>query len=317
MMHNLYDLVIIGAGPAGLTCAIYAARARLKVLVLESFSLPTQAVTTSWIENYPGFPEGIGGFELVEKMKQQAAGFGAEFATQQAEKIAPAKFADFPGWQIEAGEESHRSLSLVIASGARPKKLGVPGEERFTGKGVSYCGICDAALYKGKEVVVVGGGDTAIEDAIFLTKFAAKVTVIHRRDRLRATRVLQERAQANKKIAFIWNCLVEEILGKEKVEAVRLNNLKENKKREISCSGVFIFAGLIPNTDFVKGLVNFDSQGYIVVDKKMCTNQQGVFACGDCRDTSLRQVITACADGAFAAHSAQEYIDELKGIAYK
>lgn len=303
-----YDVVIIGGGPAGLTAALYASRARLKTLLVESFTVPGQAITTDSIENYPGFVDGVNGFELVEKFKKQAQKFGTEFKTGTVNKLEK----DSKGWKIELDGKPILSFSAIIASGARPRKLGVPGEEKFQGKGVSYCATCDGPLYKDKEVVLVGGGDTSIEEAIFLTKFVKKVKVIHRRDRLRATKILQERALSNKKIEFIWESNVVEILGNDRVRSV-----KTSKGVDVSCDGVFIFVGYIPNTDFVKGLVKLDKAGYILADDDMRTSKKGIFACGDCRKKLLRQVITACGDGATAAFSAQHYVEELKGIAYK
>ncbi len=303
-----YDVVIIGGGPAGLTAALYASRAKLKTLLVESYTVPGQAIITDSIENYPGFVDGVNGFELIEKFKKQAQKFGTELKTGNVKKIEK----DPKGWKVEVEGKTISSFSVIIASGARSRKLGVPGEEKFQGKGVSYCATCDGALYKDKEVVLVGGGDTSIEEAIFLTKFVKKVKVVHRRDRLRATKILQERALSNKKIEFIWESNVVEILGDNKVQGVRTS-----KGADILCEGVFIFVGYIPNTDFVKGLVKLDKSGYILADDDMKTSKKGIFACGDCRKKLLRQVITACGDGATAAFSAQHYVETLKGTAYK
>lgn len=308
-----YDVIIIGGGPAGLTAALYASRARLKTLLLESYFVPGQAVITDCIENYPGFPDGINGFELIEKFKKQVQKFGAEIKMGDVKRIEKHK----NGWRVDVEGKTHNSLSLLVASGARPKKLGVPGEERLQGRGVSYCATCDGALYKDKDVVLVGGGDTAIQEALFLTRFAKKVSVIHRRKRLRATRILQERALANKVIEFIWESRIIEIMGKDKVGGVKVKNINTEKETEVSCDGVFIFAGYSPNTDFIKGLLKSDKDGYILTDDDMNTSKKGIFACGDCRKKLLRQVVTACGDGATAAFSAQQYVEELKGVAYK
>jgi thioredoxin reductase (NADPH) len=308
-----YDVVIIGGGPAGLTAAVYASRARLKSLLIENISVPSQAILTDHIENYPGFPDGINSFELMEKFKKQAQRFGAEFVSGAVQKIE--KLSD-NGWEIHVNGKSYTSLSIIISSGARPKRLNIPGEEKLTGRGVSYCATCDAPLYKNKDTVVVGGGDSAIEEALFLAKFVNKVTVIHRRDALRATKILQERALGNKKIDFIWNSIVIEILGENKVSGVKIKNVKRDEEAELRCDGVFIFAGYAPNTDFVKGLLELDRDGYIITDGNMATSIKGIFACGDCRQKLLRQVVTACGDGAIAAFSSQKYIEELKGIAY-
>ena len=215
-----YDGIIIGGGPAGLTAALYASRARLKTLLLESYFVPGQAVIADCIENYPGFPDGINGFELIEKFKKQVQKFGAEIKVGDVERIEKHK----NGWRVDVGGKAYNSLSLLVASGARPKKLGVPGEERLQGRGVSYCATCDGALYKDKDVVLVGGGDTAIQEALFLTRFAKKVSVVHRRKRLRATRILQERALANKVIEFIWESRIIEIMGKDKVGGVKVKD---------------------------------------------------------------------------------------------
>ena len=297
-MLELYDVVIIGGGPAGLTAGIYSSRARLKTLLLEDLALPAQATSTSQIENYPGFPEGIGGLNLIERFKKQAKEFGVEFAQGRVNAIEPILAPAGCKWR-----------SLIIASGARPKELGIKGEKEFRGKGVSYCATCDAPFFRDKEIIVVGGGDTAVEEALFLTKFGKRVTLLHRRDRLRATKILQERLFSEQKINVVWDSVPKEILGKERVEAVRVINLKAEKETVLSCAGVFIFAGLLPNTDFVKGIVELDEKGYIVVDSRMKTSTEGIFACGDCRSTILRQVITACGDGAFAAFSAQQYLE--------
>ena len=308
-----YDVIIIGGGPAGLTAAIYTSRARLKTLVIESYSVPGQAIITDSIENFPGFPEGINGFELVEKFKKQAGKFGAELIVKNVEKIEQYK----DGWKIKAEDKTYTTLSIIIATGARPRKLDVPGEDRFTGKGVSYCATCDGALYKDKDVVVVGGGDTAIDEALFLTKFAKKVTLIHRRDRLRATKILQERALANKKMEFAWESNVIEILGKDKVKGVKTKNIKTKKDTDLPCDGVFVFVGYEPNTDLTKGLLKLDKKSYILAADDMNTSKKGIFACGDCRKKLLRQVVTACGDGATAAFNAQQYVEKLKGTAYE
>lgn len=308
-----YDVIIIGGGPAGLTAAIYTARARLKTLLLESFSVPGQAVITDHLENYPGFPDGINGFELIEKFKKQAENFGAELKVGNVERIEK----DKNGWLVEAEGRTYTSLSLIIASGARPRRLGVPGERELQRKGVSYCATCDGALYKDKEIALVGGGDTAIQEALFLTRFAKKVRVVHRRDRLRATKILQERALSNERIEFIWESKAVEILGKDRVSGVKIKNVKTGKETDVSCDGVFIFVGYSPNTDFIKRVLKLDKDGYIVSDSDMNTSKKGIFACGDCRRKLLRQVVTACGDGATAAFSAQKYVEDLKGAAYK
>ncbi|NQV04859.1 MAG: thioredoxin-disulfide reductase [Candidatus Omnitrophica bacterium] len=308
-----YDVIVVGGGPAGLTAALYAGRARLKTLLVESYSVPGQAVITDYVENYPGFPDGINGFDLIEKFKKQAERFGVEFKIGDVKNIKKAG----SGWEIEAEGKAHMALSLIIASGARPRRLGVEGEERLQGRGVSYCATCDGALYKDKDAVLVGGGDTAIQEALFLTRFVKKLSVVHRRDRLRATKILQERVLADKKIEFIWESKAIEILGKDRVEGLRVKNIKTEKETEISCEGVFIFVGYSPNTDFLKGVLKLDKSGYILTDQDMKTSKKGIFACGDSRKKLLRQVVTACGDGATAAFSAEQYVDGLKGVSYK
>lgn len=313
----VYDVIIIGAGPSGLTAAIYTSRARLKTLLLEGLSVSSQALVTDKIENYPGFPEGIGGFEMVNRFKKQAKLFGAEFVQEDVNSIQPSKRQGADIWQVDVKDKRYYSLSVIIASGAQFRMLGVEGEKRMLGSGVSYCAVCDGAFFKDKDIIVIGGGDTAAEEALFLTRFAKKITMVHRRDRLRATKILQERIFSNKKIDIIWNSVVNEILGETKVRGVSLTDLKTKKETDISCDGVFIFVGLVPNTNFVKGIIKLDENGYVIVDSSMKTPRDGIFACGDCRQTILRQVVTACGDGAFAAFSAQQYVEDLKDTAYK
>lgn len=312
-MDKIYDIIIIGGGPGGLTAGLYAGRARMKTLLIESFTVPSQAVVTAEIENYPGFPEGIGGFGLIDKFKKQAENFGLEFSVGNVRSIQEGK----NGWEVVVEDKRYNCLSLIIASGARPKELGVVGERKFRGRGVSYCATCDGALFKDKEIVVVGGGNTAVEEALFLTKFGKKITLIHRRDKLRATKVLQERALAHEKIDFVWSAEVVEILGDKSVEVVKIKNINTQALSQVPCNGVFIFVGRIPNTEFLKGIIELNDDGYIITDENMKTSQKGIFACGDCRNKPLRQIITACGDGAVAAFSAQKYVEELKGMEYK
>jgi len=306
-----YDAIIIGGGPAGLTAGLYLARARIKTLLLEKLLTGGQMAISEWVENYPGFPEGIGGAELSENFRQQAIRFGLEIKQDEAVSIA--------GKHIKtAGGTEYEALGIIIASGAAPKKLNIPGEEALLGRGVSYCATCDGPLFKDKEVVVIGGGDTAVQEAIFLTKFCRKVYLVHRRDRLRATKVLQEKAQAlGQKIEFVWQSVAVEIKGSAKVESVLLKNIDTGKQKELKCDGVFIFAGIEPNSGFAKGLVKLDKQGYIISDENMKTGTDGIYACGDVRSKLLRQVVTACGEAATAAFACQHYIEELKGIAYK
>nr|WP_320190368.1 thioredoxin-disulfide reductase [uncultured Desulfobacter sp.] len=301
-----YDLVIIGAGPGGLTAGLYAARARMNVLLIEKAVPGGQILVTDWIENYPGFPEGISGYDLAEKIKEQAMALGLEIETAEVQGL------DLSGTTKEVilKEKRIKTKSLIIASGASPRKLGV-GEDKFMGKGISFCATCDGPFFRDKVVVAVGGGDTAIQESIFLTKFAKKVYVVHRRDELRATKILQERAFSNDKIEFLWDSVVTGMDGFFGVEKVNLKNLKTGNESQIEANGCFIWIGILPNTEFIKGDVKTDESGFILVDTKMQTNVPGVFAIGDVRDTPLRQIATAVGDGAMAAVSAEHYVENL------
>lgn len=311
----VYDVVIIGGGPAGLTAGIYAARANLKALLIEGATTVSQITMTDMIENYPGIPDGTSGFELVQLFRKQAEKFGLEITQSDISDLAMVHQQGMAAWKVTAGS-NYLTLSVIIATGANWRKAGVPGEEAFTGRGVSYCATCDGPFYRNKEVVVIGGGDTAIQEAVFLTRFARKVTIIHRRNRLRATKILQERAFANSKIKFLWNSVVEEIAGHDFVEGIKVKNLKTGDLRDVSADGVFVFTGLTPNTEIFRDIVKQDKSGYIIADNQMRTSAKGIFACGDCTEKLLRQVVTACGDGATAAFSAQLYAEDLKGEAY-
>jgi len=314
--NDTYDIIIVGGGPGGLTAGLYASRADMKTLLLEGNAQASQITMTDVIENYPGLPS-IGGFELNDTFKQQAVSFGLEIRPEQVREMHRKQTGDVEGWEVVTDSGSYRTLSVIVSTGAAWSRLGVPREEEMVGRGISYCATCDAPFYRNREVAVVGGGDTAVQEAIYLTKFASKVTLIHRRDRLRATAVLQKRALANEKISFAWDSVVEEILGEDGVSGVRIRNIKEpDRHEEIPVDGVFIFVGLVPNTDVAKGVVNLDTGGYIITDSDMKTSADGIFACGDCISKSLRQVVTACGDGATAAHSASLYVDDLKGQTY-
>ncbi len=308
-----YDVVIIGGGPGGLTAGLYTARGDLKSLLIEKLMPGGQAATTDWIDNYPGFPEGIAGPQLMMSMKDQALRFGLELKTDEIVNIDPIE----EGFIVVGQAEKYTAHAVIVASGATVAKLGVPGEESLRGKGVSYCATCDGAFFRNEELVVVGGGDAAVEEGLFLTKFAKKVHLVHRRDRLRATKAIQGRAFKNEKMDFIWNTIVEEILGDQEVEGVRLKNLKTGETRNLPCKGIFIYVGTLPNSKFLKGKVDMDEKGYILTDNNMATSLEGVFACGDVRKKALRQVVTACGEGAAAAFSAQQFVEEKKGIAYK
>ena len=314
--EQVYDLAIIGGGPAGFTAGLYGARAGLRTLLMEGASTVSQITVTDLIENYPGIPEGINGFDLIEKFKKQALQFGAEMVSGDAGNIVKTRWDGIEGWEIRAGRKSYEALAVIVATGAHWRRLGVAGEEAFIGKGVSFCATCDGPFFRDREVVVVGGGNTAVQEAIFLTHFARKVTIVHRRDRLRATGILAQRAFDNPKIDFAWNAVVDEITGAEGVGAVRVRDVKTSETRTIPAAGIFIFVGLIPNTDLVRGLVELDPGGHILVDANMRTSAKGIFGCGDCTGKLLRQVITACGDGATAAYAAQLYVEDLKGESY-
>jgi len=318
--EKIYDAIIIGGGPAGLTAGIYLCRARINTLLIEKALPGGQAILTEIIENYPGFPLGIAGPELMQKMEEQAVGFGLkiEYGEVAEVKIKEGREdKEDKVKMVKINNQEYRTLTIILASGAEASKLEVPGEEELRGRGVSYCATCDAPFFKDQKIVVVGGGDTAIEEALYLTKFVREATIIHRRDRLRATKILQERVFSNKKINFAWDSLVTKILGKEKVEGVLVQNKKTGKEKVISCQGVFVFVGNIPNSKFLNKLIKLGKKDYILTDDNMMTSQEGIYACGDVRKKLLRQVVTACGEGATAAFAAQKYIEELKGVSYK
>lgn len=310
-----YDIIIIGGGPAGFTAGIYAARAGLKALLLEGASTVSQITITDLIENYPGIPDGMNGFDLMQLFKNQALKFGLEIITKDVFTISK----DNPAtalWIVNAGDKSFRALSIIAATGAQWRKLGIPGETEFAGKGVSYCATCDGPFYRNREVAVVGGGDSAIQEALFLTHFASRVTVIHRRDRLRATGILQKRAFSEKKIEFAWNAELVEVMGKDVVTGLQIKDVASGKTKEINADGVFIFVGRLPHTGIFRNILKLDDSGYIITNDAMDTSAAGIFAAGDCRAKLFRQVVTAAGDGANAAFSAELYIGNLKGEAY-
>jgi thioredoxin reductase (NADPH) len=310
-----YDIVIIGGGPAGYTAGIYAARAGLKALLLEGAATVSQITMTDLIENYPGMPEGMNGLDLMQLFKNQALKFGLEILASDVSAIAKSESAAAV-WIVNAGGKAIRTLSIISATGAHWRKLGIPGETEFAGKGVSYCATCDGPFYRNRDVVVIGGGDSAIQEALFLTHFASKVTIIHRRDRMRAAEILQKRAFAEKKIAFAWNATLAEVSGKDFVTGVKIKDVVSGELKEIPAEGVFIFVGRLPNTGIFGNILNLDNQGYIITDENMNTSAAGIFAAGDCRAKLFRQVVTAAGDGANAAFGAELYIGNLKGEAY-
>jgi len=305
-------IIIIGGGPAGLTAALYTARARLEPLVFVGDILGGQVAISSEIENYPGFPEGLTGPELGERFQKQAERFGARLAL---DTVTSVDLSARP-FKVTAYTREYEALALIIATGSSPRKLGVPGEAEFSGRGVSYCATCDGFFYRGREIVMVGGGDAAVEEAMFLTRFATRVHQVHRRDRLRAERYLQERAFKNEKIEFIWDTIVDEIVGDQAVTGVRLRNVKTGEERLFPIQGVFVAIGHTPNTAFLSGQVALNERGYILTDERGRTNVPGVYAAGDVQDWMYRQIATSVGDGCRAAMEVEKYIAELEDRAY-
>jgi len=300
------DVIIIGGGPAGLSAGIYAARAALDTLLLERAMTGGLAASTEHIENYPGFPEGSGGPELMSRMEAQARRFGMEITTGNVEQIIKEEKA----FTVKTEDGDYQTRTVILATGAYPRLLHVKGEQDFLGRGVSFCATCDGAFFRDKKVAVIGGGDAAVEEAMFLTRFAARVYIVHRRDQLRATRIVQQRAFKNEKIEFVWNNVVEEIIGRDKVEGVMLTNVQSGEKQRLDVDGVFVYIGYQPNSALVAGLAEVDERGYVITDENMATSCPGLFAAGDVRKKSLRQVVTAVADGAVAAVAAGKFIEE-------
>ncbi|MBF0117379.1 MAG: thioredoxin-disulfide reductase [Desulfobacterales bacterium] len=303
-----YDVIIIGSGPAGICAGIYASRARLNTLIIEKGAIGGQIILSDCIENYPGFPEGINGYELMDKMASQAKNFGTNF---ESDEVISFDLSN----QIKKVNLSNKIItaySIIISTGASPKKLGTLGEDTYYGKGISFCATCDAPFYKNSVVAAVGGGDTAVQESIYLTKFAKKVYLIHRRDELRAAKILQEKAFSNEKIEFIWNSKVTQINGSSGVESITVQNLKTSNTQNLSIDGLFVWIGVSPNSSFLKNSLSLDKDGFIITNAKMETSVKGVFAAGDIRDTPLRQVSSAIGDGAIAAISAIHYIENIK-----
>jgi len=304
----MYDLIIVGAGPAGLTAALYAGRYRLNTLVLEKMSVGGQIILSSTIENFPGFPGGISTVELMERMHQQIRELNISVELDEVLKITSDLKSKQPVYNIITAGKSYQAKCVIIATGAQPKRLDIEGEAKLIGRGVSYCATCDGPLFKDKEIVVIGGGDRAIEEAIFLTGYAKKVTLIHRRNQLRASAILVEKANRNPKINFILESVADEIIGKDKVEGVRIKNVATNSETNLPCQGIFIFVGIKPNTGSFKDILKLDELGFIITDQDLNTSLVGVSACGDCRKKSLYQVVTACAEGATAAALTHKYL---------
>ncbi|MDP3919517.1 MAG: thioredoxin-disulfide reductase [Candidatus Omnitrophota bacterium] len=302
-----FQVVIIGAGGAGLTAAIYTSRAKLSTAIFEKLTPGGQIALTDLVENYPGFPEGILGPDVSQRMEAQAKRYGTEVIYEEVKSIAKQN----GGFQITTGSGSYSAAAVILASGASFRMVGVPGERELTGKGVSYCATCDGAFFKEKEIVVVGGGDSAMQEGIFLTRFASKVTVIHRRDSLRASPILKDRAKANEKIEFVWDTVIEKILGEKKVEGVSLRNVKTGETREFRTDGVFIFIGHDPNSALVKEFVEIDESGYVKATDSLQTSVPGVFAAGEIRAGAVKQLVAACGEGCEAALAAQHHIENL------
>jgi len=300
------NVIIIGSGPAGLSAAIYAGRAERKPLVLAGQAFGGQAALTASIENYPGFQDGIAGLQLIEQMLDQAVKFGAEILY---EDVIEFNGSTWP-FTVKTDSQTFRSRAVIITTGASPRKLGIPGETKFFGRGVSTCATCDGYFYKDREVVVIGGGDSALDESLYLTRFASQVTVVHRRDTLRASAILQERAFANPKIRFIYDSVADEILGDRVVTGIRLRNVKTGHVSELKCDGVFIYVGLVPATQLFAGQLELDKDGYIITNRQFHTSIPGVFAAGDVQDPHFRQVVVAAGSGASAALEADRFLAE-------
>lgn len=306
MVEGLYDVIIIGSGVAGLTAAIYTGRARLETLVIGGVTWGGQLMLTSEVENFPGFPEGILGPDLMGRIRAQAERFGAKILFEDATSV---DFSSRP-FKINVGDKSFDARAVIIATGASAKWLGLPSETRLRGRGVSACAICDAPFFRDKKAVVVGGGDTAVDEALALANYAREVTIVHRRDQLRASKILQERVFNNKKINFKWNSVVEDILGKDRVEGVKLKNVQTGEVATLSTDAVFIAIGHKPNSDLFRGQIDLDEHGYIIVHDETKTSVEGIFAAGDNQDRKYKQAVTAAGSGCEAALDAEKYLRE-------
>ena len=310
------DVAVIGAGPAGLTAGIYSARAGLKTVIFEKLVPGGQVLTTDIVENFPGFPEPVSGYDLGEAMRSQAEKFGCEIRASEVTGVeAP---PDSAVRSVVTGSDRLSALAVIAASGARPRKLGVPGEEKFWGRGVSCCATCDGMFYRGKEVAVIGGGDTAVKEAAFLTRFADRITLVHRRGRLRAAAANRKRlAEHGEKVGYLLESRVVEILGEGAVTGVLVENVKTKERSKLACEGVFLFVGYEPSSGYLPADVERDERGYVLTDGEMRTAVEGIYACGDARKKLLRQIVTACGEGATAAFAAGQYVERLKGTAYE
>ena len=306
MEKKIYDVMVIGGGGAGLTAALYTSRANLSTILFEKLVSGGQIASTDLVENYPGFTEGVLGSEIAQKMEAQAVRYGTQIVYEEVKSLS-LKEDVFEAVSDEAG---YAARTVILAMGASFRTIGIPNEKELTGKGVSYCATCDGAFFKGKKVVAVGGGDSALQEGIFLTRFAERVTIVHRRDKLRASPILQERAKTNSKISFIWDAVVDKIEGEKKVEAVLLKNVKTGEMQKVSTDGVFVFIGHDPNSGLAKGFVALDEKGYIVTDSSYATSTPGVFAAGEVRQGAVRQLVSACGEGCAAALAAQAFLDD-------
>lgn len=308
---TIENVIIIGSGPAGLTAAIYTSRADLKPLMIEGYQAGGQLMLTTDVENFPGYPNGVMGPEMMADIRKQAERFGTRFLTKDVTKV---DFSKRP-FVIEVGDEKYQSKAVIISTGASAKLIGLPNEKRLMGKGVTTCATCDGAFFRNMEVAIVGGGDSAMEEANFLTRFASKVTVVHRREDLRASKIMQDRAKANPKIAFLWNSVVEDVLGEKEVEGLKIKNVKTGENSILKVAGLFVAIGHEPNTQLFRGQIETDENGYIKTRDGMKTNIPGVFACGDVQDHVYRQAITAAGSGCQAAIDCERWLEheEHKG----
>jgi len=305
MGKKIYDVMIIGAGGAGLTAALYTSRANLSTILFEKLVSGGQIASTDLVENYPGFTDGVLGAEIAQKMEAQALRYGTQIAYEEVKSLS--KKGDI--FEVVSTEASYTARAVILAMGASFRQIGVPNEKELTGKGVSYCATCDGAFFKDKNIIAVGGGDSALQEGIFLTRFAKQVTIVHRRDKLRASPILQERAKMNPKISFIWDAVVDKIEGEKKVESVLLKNVKTEKIQKVLADGLFVFIGHDPNSSLAQGFVTLDEKGYIVTDISLATSVPGVFAAGEVRKGAVRQLVSACGEGCAAALAAQAFLD--------
>jgi thioredoxin reductase (NADPH) len=302
---EIYEVIILGGGPGGLTAGLYTSRARLSTLLIEKGLFGGQMTTTELVENYPGFPQGVTGDELSRLMEEQARKFGMDTVAQEVIKVSLERNTKV----VHTYESVYRCRALIISTGAEYRRLGVPGENEFAGRGVSYCATCDGAFFRDGRIVVVGGGDSALTEALFLTKFAEELTIVHRRDALRGTKIYQERVFAHPKIKFLWNSIVQEIKGDSAVRSILVKNVKTGEIIEFETDGAFLFVGVEPRTQFLTGIVEMDGGGYILTNEDCETSTKGIFAVGDCRKKLLRQIATAVGDGATAAFAAERYLE--------